>query len=196
MPAAAGHLECRRVPGSVPARGGHGTNPWPSSPKKGDLLPGAEGIPHQHLAGGAEGVKFLVDAEESKGFKRFGVLSMSVGSGSPGMLPLNFKAVLLLGDVWFQCPWMGDFSFVSYLEVAWVTQIHLALLPWIPPVRWGWDKDVSMGVVPLAPGPRESRNPPHPEEDAALQHLPPNPWAFPLPGNSIGAAGKEEGVWV
>lgn len=57
----AGHLECQHVPGPVPARGGHGTNPWPSSPRKGD--------PHQHLAGGTEGMEFFVDAEESKGFK-------------------------------------------------------------------------------------------------------------------------------
>lgn len=73
---AAGHLECRRVPGSVPAWGGHSTNPWPSSPQKGDLLPEAKGIPYQHLAGGTEGMEFLMDAEESKGFKRFGRASL------------------------------------------------------------------------------------------------------------------------
>lgn len=87
------------------------------------------------------------------------------------MLPLNFRAVLFLGDVWFQCPKIRDFSFVSYLEVAWVTQIPLALLPWIPPAMWGWDKDVSMGFASLAPGLRESWNSPYPEVGALLQPL-------------------------
>lgn len=86
--------------------------------------------------------------EGAKGLKSLGehpwvfwglhlVLAMCVGSGSPGILPLNFKAVLFLGDVQRQCPGVRDFSFVSYLEVAWVTQIHLALLPQILPVRNG-----------------------------------------------------------
>lgn len=62
---------------------------------------------------------------------------MSMGSGSPGIFPLNLKAILFLGDIRCQCPGMGDFSFVSYLEVAWVSQIHLALLPLLPSVGMG-----------------------------------------------------------
>lgn len=69
---AAGHLERRRVPGSAPASGGHSTNPWPSAPKKGDLLPEGKGSPHWQPAGGTGATEFLVDAEESKGFERFG----------------------------------------------------------------------------------------------------------------------------
>jgi len=58
---------------------------------------------------------------------------------------------------------------------------------------------VYLGLVPLAPGPEESCNPPGLAADAPLQALPPNARAFPLAAACLNlklsctkGAGKEE----